>query len=364
MSSQKMVLFRVEWMEYYKDLEKGLENSNKTDKRGYNGDPHEAFNFRVESDGCCYGYARVNQGNRISIERLGDVDQDEDGREYVDGVTVVWVAPHPLLSGGRMAVVGWYKNARVYREEQSYPEQINRPLDQKAFYRVIANAGDVFLLKTEKRDEKLLKGLEKKLIWPIPFYISEKEEFSKMERGLWKLVERKTGQSVSKKRKKPAINQERKKEIEEGAIKLVTAEFESRHYTVESFEDKDVGYDLQAVSEDGLETLCIEVKGRGSDTVITADFSVNEYGAIKEHQENRFNVGEYIICIVTNVSRPSMKLHEFRYDKERKGWFDKKNGLKLNPEERIAVRFTAKRGRKMTAVKKLEIANLKRLQNV
>ncbi len=44
--------------------------------------------------------------------------------------------------------------------------------------------------------------------------ISEKEKFYKMERGLWKLVQGKTGQSVSKKRKKPAINQERKKEIE------------------------------------------------------------------------------------------------------------------------------------------------------
>ncbi len=199
MSSQKMVLFRLQWMEDYK----GFKNIDKPTFKYVSdgGNPHEAFNFKVESDGCHYGYAPVSGGNRISIERLGDVDQDEDGREYVDGVTVVWTTRHP--SGG-MVVVGWYKNARVYRDQQYCPEQINR--FKNALYRVSANAGDVFFLETEKRDRELLKGLGITWKQATPFYISEKKKFSKMERELWKLVQGKTGQSVSKKRKKPAIN--------------------------------------------------------------------------------------------------------------------------------------------------------------
>ncbi|WP_188666606.1 protein NO VEIN domain-containing protein [Terasakiella brassicae] len=340
MSSQKMVLFRLQWMEDYK----GFENIDKpTFEHLFDGsDPHEAFNFQVENDGCHYGFARISKGDSIHIERLGEVDQDDKGHQYVDGVTVIWTAKHP--SGG-MVVVGWYRNARVYRDEQYCPDEINRPFKGDAWYRVSANAGDVFFLETELRDKELLKGLGDTWKQARPFYISEKKKFSKMERKLWKLAQGKTGVSVSKKRKKPVINQERKKEVEEGAIKLVTDEFEKRHYTVESFEDRNVGYDLQAISQDGQEILCIEVKGHGIDTV-TADFTFNEYDAITEHQKSQFNQGEYVICIVTSVSRPGMKLHEFRYDKKRKGWFDNINGLKLDPEERVAVKFTAKRGRK------------------
>ncbi|MDV7341582.1 DUF3883 domain-containing protein [Terasakiella sp. A23] len=340
MSSQKMVLFRLQWMEDYKGFENIKNATFGHVKEGE--DPHEAFNFQVESDNCHYGYARISKGDSIHIERLGEVDQDQDGNEYVDGVTVIWTAKHP--SGG-MVVVGWYKNARVYRQEQLCPDEIVRPFNDDACYRVSANSGDAFFLETEQRDIELLKGLGDTWKQARPFYITEKEEFSEMEKKLWRLVYGKSGFSVSKKRKKPVINQERKKEIEEGAIKLVTDEFENCGYTVTSFEDKNVGYDLQAVSQNGQEILCIEVKGRGID-VVTADFTFNEYETIIKHQNNQFNVGEYVICIVTNVCRPEMKLYQFYYDRKHKGWFDTNNGLKLKPEERVAVKYTAKRGRK------------------
>lgn len=86
--------------------------------------------------------------------------------------------------------------------------------------------------------------------------------------------------------------------------------------------------------------LCIEVKGHGIED-ITADFTVNEYKAILSHQKGHFNIGEYIICIVTNVGRPNMTLYEFRYDRTRKGWFDDNHKLKLDPEKRVAVRYRA-----------------------
>ena len=335
-----MVLFRLQWMESYKGVEK-IAKPTFSYVRDNSSIPHESFNFKVEDDGLCYGYARISKGNNINIERLGDVDQDEEGNEYVDNVTVVWTARRPE---GGMVIVGWYKNARIFRSGQTYPATVHRPFKDKATFRVIANAENVFFLDIPKRDERLLDDLGKTWKQARPFYISEKSKFAKMERNLWKLVLGKSGKAISKRGKKPPLNQARKKEIEDGAIEYVTKEFKKRGYSVESREDENVGYDLQAVSEDGKEeVLCIEVKGRGIADV-TADFTVNEYKAILSHQKSRFNIGEYIICIVTNVGRLDMILYEFRYDRKRKAWFDGNHKRKLDPEKRVAVRYRAIRG--------------------
>ena len=339
MSVQSMVLFRVEWMKNYQGLEVIHKPTFGNVRAGL--EPHESFNFRVEDDGLCYGYARISKNNKIGIERLGEVDQDEYGNEYVDNVTVVWTAKRPK---GGMVVVGWYKNARIFRSGQTYPATVYRSFKngEKATFRIIANAGNVFFLDIPKREQdgSLLDGLGKTWKQARPFYISEKPEFAEMERNLWKLVLGKSGKAISKRDKKPPLNQARKKEIEEGAIKYVAKKFKQRGYSVESREDENVGYDLDAVSKNGEKVLCIEVKGRGIKD-ITADFTVNEYKAILSHQKGCFNIGEYIICIVTNVGRPNMILYEFRYDRKRKAWFDDNHKLKLNPEKRVAVRYRA-----------------------
>ena len=82
------------------------------------------------------------------------------------------------------------------------------------------------------------------------------------------------------------------------------------------------------------------MKGRGIED-ITADFTVNEYKAILSHEDDCFNIGEYIICIVANVGRPDMILYEFRYDRKREAWFGDNRKLKLEPEEFVAVRYRA-----------------------
>ena len=331
-----MVLFRVEWMEKYQGLEVIQKPTFGHIRAGLA--PHESFNFQVENGDLCYGYARISKDDNINIDRLGEVDQDEDGNEYVDNVTVVWTARHPE---GGMIIVGWYKHARIFRSEQAYPAIVHRPF-KKATFRIIANAGDVFFLDIPKRDRSLLAGLGNTWKQARPFYISEKPEFAEMERNLWKLVLGKSGKAISKRGKKPPLNQARKKEIEEGAIKYVTKKFKQRGYSVESREEENVGYDLNAVSKNG-EVLCIEVKGRGIKD-ITADFTANEYKAIRSHQKGCFNIGEYIICIVTNVGRPNMTLYEFHCDRKRKAWFDNNHNLKLDPEKRVAVRYRAIRG--------------------
>ncbi|WP_438435624.1 HNH endonuclease [Klebsiella pneumoniae] len=103
---------------------------------------HEVCNF-TNSDGYVYGY--VQPTGQIKIEKLGANRKDEK----IDGITVVWLAGPD--SGGT-AVVGWYKNATVFREPQ---ELISHSLTHRknhiTTFRIKALWEDAFLLPYESR---------------------------------------------------------------------------------------------------------------------------------------------------------------------------------------------------------------------
>lgn len=104
---------------------------------------HEVCNFSNNA-GTFYGY--VQPTGKIKIEKLGAGKKDD----YVNGVTVVWTAGPE--SGGT-AVVGWYKDATVFREAQKIPEpsKIQRENDVSTF-RIKASADKAVLLPVEQRD--------------------------------------------------------------------------------------------------------------------------------------------------------------------------------------------------------------------
>lgn len=68
----------------------------------------EVCNFTVSGDKV-YGY--VETRGQIKIEKLGASKTDDK----INGITVVWTVKPD--SGGT-AVIGWYKNATVFREYQ------------------------------------------------------------------------------------------------------------------------------------------------------------------------------------------------------------------------------------------------------
>ena len=74
-----------------------------------NGWGGEVLNFRPTSSRC-YGHVEVLE-NSIHIEKLGTTATSD----YIDNVLVVWTAPDPSPRRGRI-VVGWYDNAKVYRD--------------------------------------------------------------------------------------------------------------------------------------------------------------------------------------------------------------------------------------------------------
>lgn len=135
------VLFcNVGWMKHYDGID-----GDKIDRGGsYNKDSigHEVCNFS-NINGKVYGY--VQPTGQIKIERLG-AGKNED---FAQGVTVIWTAGP---DAGGTAVVGWYKNARVYRESQTIKNPT--PLQKKNglnSYWISALASDATLLPVESR---------------------------------------------------------------------------------------------------------------------------------------------------------------------------------------------------------------------
>lgn len=94
----------------------------------------EVHNFHPYG-GQMYGYVAAVRRS-IRIERLGAADSDQVS---VDGVDVVWTAPS--IRGGR-DVVGWYRNATVFRHLQTY---------KRGVYHVKASKSDYVLLPPNKR---------------------------------------------------------------------------------------------------------------------------------------------------------------------------------------------------------------------
>ena len=91
----------------------GCDNEKPSGGGAYNKDHigHEVNNF-TDINGRCYGYVQ-SRGETIDISRHFGAGKKDD---YVDGITVIWFAKHK--------VVGFYRNARVYRKVQHLDKEI------------------------------------------------------------------------------------------------------------------------------------------------------------------------------------------------------------------------------------------------
>lgn len=120
----KPIIFcNIAYMKYYKGIIKGIDepvNGGAYVKK--NNDAHEAYNFdcfRGEGDETdfCIGFVMLaqslkNKTSQLHIEKINGCQLSKN-EESVDGVTVVWCAKPDKIDG--MRVVGWYKDATVYR---------------------------------------------------------------------------------------------------------------------------------------------------------------------------------------------------------------------------------------------------------
>ena len=112
----------------------------------------EVCNF-VASDGMLYGYVKP-PGEQIRIEKLGASREAES----VSGVTVVWTALHP--EGGTV-IVGWYRNARVFRRFQPFQRapELHRTSGVEGYW-MSAAEGDGYLLPENRRRKEVPRGVQ------------------------------------------------------------------------------------------------------------------------------------------------------------------------------------------------------------
>ena len=118
----EMIFFNIGWMEHYQ----GLSTGDSIEGGGYfvpvYGYGHEIYNF-LPWNGTMYGFVEVK--GELLIERIG-------ARTFapsVPRILVVWVARDPNVGG--TYIVGWYKDATVYRRYQAPTWAKNRLIEEE-----------------------------------------------------------------------------------------------------------------------------------------------------------------------------------------------------------------------------------------
>lgn len=123
---EKMIFLNVGWMKNYKGLKNdSLKHGGKNpEKLGYGG---EIFNF-LPYKGYMFGYVQPPK-DLINFERLGASEQDD----LITKVLAIWTAKSPNRG---TVIVGWFKNATVYREWQPPPKNSKRTYkrEQMGYY--------------------------------------------------------------------------------------------------------------------------------------------------------------------------------------------------------------------------------------
>jgi len=146
----KILFARVGFMKFYQGPKPGDEKpigggSYNTDEIG-----SEAYNY-LSINGFLYGYFQPH--NEINLSRI------EQGctNDKIDEVLVIWFATNPIEKG--QVVVGWYKNATVFRSIQS-PDTLRQR--ENYCYNIRASNKDCVLLPISKRKFPVGHGIKGK----------------------------------------------------------------------------------------------------------------------------------------------------------------------------------------------------------
>lgn len=259
----------------------------------------EVCNF-LPYEGWCYGFVQPfgRKDVEIQIDRLGAAEGDN----YVENVDVVLTALKP---GGGTFIVGWYKDAYVFREKQALSRRSEvHKINKVKSFRFKAQADKVRLLSIDERTIKLETG--KGRMGHANIWYADSDGNEEWLEKVRKLINSNGASPSTAKAKKPKgpVDNDRKVLVEKAAIEEAAAFFEADDYHVRSVETDNLGWDLEATKGDV--TLLIEVKGRSCSS-INAELTPNEYKALQAKQAN------YRLCIVTDcLSDP--QLHVFSYN--------------------------------------------------
>jgi hypothetical protein len=287
----KIIYFNVGWMKRYA----GPDADDPTiGAHGYLDDHQhgaESFNFVAHDDGMVRGYRPPGDRERTNINRLGA--SPSDGQ--LDGVLVIWLAREP--GTGRTLIVGWYRDATVYRTAKDGGVDFQ---DERIHYSVNAKVRDAVLLPPVARTFVVKSSL----VAPGEGYGQKPTWYGSptIDALVWAYVQ--SWLSRRRQRKPPASTKppknydpELRRKVERAAVEHAIAYYKSVYGAdcpVVSVEKEAKGWDLEV--HNGPEPLLVEVKGL-LNLGCVCELTPNEY----EKMMLEHNRGRYVVFVVNNA---------------------------------------------------------------
>lgn len=160
---KKIIFLNISWMKEYNGNKPGYDipiNGGEFPRR--NKEAGEEHNY-TDVDGYCYGHVETIRGEvdtSIDLENLGGSANDDN----VKNVLIIWIA---TPTGGGRQVIGWWKDAVVYRK------RINAKKGQKEFS---LRSDHSYITKAKTKNCILLSPIERE-IYPFNFPIHPKKNW-------------------------------------------------------------------------------------------------------------------------------------------------------------------------------------------
>jgi hypothetical protein len=293
---------------------------------GYGG---EILNFK-KFRGRMYGYAHAPHDS-INIQKLG-AQKNED---HADGVLVIWVA--------KSQIVGWYKNATVFRKPQPPPTHSGRTYKGHPIkYNATAKAIDCTRIDRDDRHFRVPRAYERKNGMGRYLWHADGPNNAKLRARVLKYVGSggKVGITVSRVRKDGTtqsgsprqIDPFKRKKVESNAVEATVRYYRALKYEVDSVERDNVGWDLEATHPAIGLRLRIEVKGF-SGSGFCVELTRQEYAMMRKHKTT------YRLCVVTDsLSKRRQSLSVFAYNDDVGKWADG-DDRSLHIQEVISARL-------------------------
>ena len=312
-----LVLFNIGWMRSYEGQTPSdrISNGGKfIDDHGFGG---EVENFKVVGE-YVYGYVRPSPGSTINVRRLG-ASRDAS---YVDNVTIVFTARRPEGGG---VVIGWYKDARVWRYEQR--------INERSYYARTSKDNSV-LLEIDERVLYVPLARDPNEEWGVGHsnirYVAQSDESKKYIRKLRAYLENPTEFNDFREQSghRQPIDPAQRAKVEKAAINHVTNYYSEKGFVCESVERDNKGWDLEV--NRGVVHLIVEVKGCSGDAT-RVELTPNEYRAMCA-QRNKYRLA----IVTTALQHPRLSI--FSYNESDDTWRDR-DGREAELIERTGVRI-------------------------
>ena len=257
------------------------------------GNDHERANFKPFG-GMCYGYFPAKRWGTVAVEKLGATK----GADFANGVLVVFFATSPHRG---QVVVGWYRNAVVFRKAVKSPKA--RPQQSEGSIRRL-----YYQMRAREEDCNELKPPLRTIIVPPEITGSANHYFPQFTTPLWKRllakVENALGGSLASVmqphgRNGKAWQQDIDKRLAVEIAGMMAAMEHPELQPCKNVSDQNKGWDLEARG------YYYEVKAFSGSAAVP-ELTPNEWRKARKHRD------KYRICLVTNALSHKQQIQIYR----------------------------------------------------